>query len=1201
MVANIRISGAQTFPYSESDIRVNFNDASKIIAAANAISLGEQGQFYSSDSGATWGQTSLPLTGWEDVDLTLSSGGPGSAVGDPFAYTTNFPGQGLAARVVYRTSDDHIHELASLDPAGAGWEDVDLTLSSGGPGSAVGDPFAYTTNFPGQGLAARVVYRTSDDHIHELASLDPAGAGWEDVDLTLSSGGPGSAVGDPFAYTTNFPGQGLAARVVYRTSDDHIHELASLDPAGAGWEDVDLTLSSGGPGSAVGDPFAYTTNFPGQGLAARVVYRTSDDHIHELASLDPAGAGWEDVDLTLSSGGPGSAVGDPFAYTTNFPGQGLAARVVYRTSDDHIHELASLDPAGAGWEDVDLTLSSGGPGSAVGDPFAYTTNFPGQGLAARVVYRTSDDHIHELASLDPAGIGWQDADLGALGSAVGDPFAYTTNFPAQGLAARVVCRTSDDHIHELASLDGAIGTDALHSDPCVDWTSDGTAWSITIGIDSSLNQLRLRSYKSTDGGATWKYDADASQTQTATDKQMVWVDHSPTSPYKDNIYVIWHNNKPVFVNRRTGPLGSWQSPVQVSGAETTGTGIGGDIKTNSFGDVFAFWPDTGSGKLLVAKSTDGGVTFAAPVTIATTFDRFDIPVPSFNLRRALISISGGAYRTATKDLVYALWVDLTGVAGCTSAANEPGSSVGSSCKTRIWFSRSTDGGTTWADAQMINDKSSKNDQFNHKLAVDEVNGQLVVTYYDTVRDSRRLQTDLWMQTSNDDGVTWSSAFRVSTAKTDETGGGADSGNQYGDYNGLSGIAGAFYPSWTDRRDGAKEEIWVAPITVPLRFTLAVGNPFAYTTNFPGQGLAARVVYRTSDGHIHELASLDPAGIGWEDVDLGGPGSAVGDPFGYTTSFPGQGRAARVVYCTSDGHVHELASLDPAGAGWEDVDLTLSSGGPGSAVGDPFGYTTNFHGQGLAARVVYRTSDGHIHELASLDPAGIGWRDVDLGGPGSAAGDPFGYTTNFPAQGRAARVVYCTSDGHIHELASLNPAGLGWEDVDLTLNSGGPGSAVGDPFGYTTSFPGQGLAARVVYCTSDGHIHELASLDPAGAGWEDVDLGGPGDAAGDPFGYTTSFPGQGRAARVVYRTSDGHIHELASLNPAGIGWQDVDLGGPGRAVGDPLGYTTTFPTQGLAGRVVYCTSDGHIHELASLNPAGIGWQDVDLTVNGGGGI
>ena len=37
------------------------------------------------------------------------------------------------------------------------------------------------------------------------------------------------------------------------------------------------------------------------------------------------------------------------------------------------------------------------------------------------------------------------------------------------------------------------------------------------------------------------------------------------------------------------------------------------------------------------------------------------------------------------------------------------------------------------------------------------------------------------------------------------------GVQYGDYNGLTGHAGIFYPSWTDRQSGGREEIWTVPI------------------------------------------------------------------------------------------------------------------------------------------------------------------------------------------------------------------------------------------------------------------------------------------------------------------------------------------------------------------------------------------------------
>ena len=353
--------------------------------------------------------------------------------------------------------------------------------------------------------------------------------------------------------------------------------------------------------------------------------------------------------------------------------------------------------------------------------------------------------------------------------------------------------------------------DAFNSDPTVDWTSDGTAWSSTMGIDSAGTVLKVRMYKSTDQGRTWTYDGTPSGSQTNTDKQQVWIDHSASSAYKDYIYAIWHNGNPAFMNRRSAS-GWLATPIQVSGSETTGTAIGADVKTNSYGDVFGFWPDTGSRGLYVVKSTNGGTSYGTPVKLATTYDSYDIGVPAFSGRRILVYVTAGAYRTASKNMVYAAWTDLSGETGCTAAGNEPGTSATSACKTRIWFAKSSNGGTTWGTPVKLNNQAGKNDQFNPWLAVDETNGAIGVMYYDTVNDTNRKKTDVYYQSSFDDGASWGAAVKVTTAQTDETSTGADSGNQYGDYNGLSGYAGVFFPSWTDRRNAAKEEIWTARVT-----------------------------------------------------------------------------------------------------------------------------------------------------------------------------------------------------------------------------------------------------------------------------------------------------------------------------------------------------------------------------------------------------
>jgi hypothetical protein len=368
--------------------------------------------------------------------------------------------------------------------------------------------------------------------------------------------------------------------------------------------------------------------------------------------------------------------------------------------------------------------------------------------------------------------------------------------------------SSDGGATWLTSFLGSRPGDVRQGDPTIDWTSDGTAWTVTIGISATL-QLILRTFSSPDAGVTWNFDSTVTSTQTAMDKEALWIDHSPSSPFRDNMYLIWHNGGPCFVSVRKGTTGTWSVPLQISGGETTGTAIGSDIKTNADGEVFAFWPDTGSQNLYVAKSTDGGATFLPPITIATTIGSFQIGVPAQDNRRCLIYLSGAAYRTALQNHVYAVWMDLAGGAGCNTAGSEPGNDVTSTCKTRIWFARSTDGGITWDKPLQLHGAPSLNDQIFPRLALDETTGVLMVVYYDTINDPGRLQAEFWMQTSYDFGDSWTAPVQVATAETNETVAGAELDFQYGDYIGLTGHAGSFFACWTDRRGGGAEEIWGA--------------------------------------------------------------------------------------------------------------------------------------------------------------------------------------------------------------------------------------------------------------------------------------------------------------------------------------------------------------------------------------------------------
>jgi hypothetical protein len=159
-------------------------------------------------------------------------------------------------------------------------------------------------------------------------------------------------------------------------------------------------------------------------------------------------------------------------------------------------------------------------------------------------------------------------------------------------------------------------------------------------------------------------------------------------------------------------------------------------------------------------------------------------------------------------------------------------------------------------------------------------------------------------------------------------------------------------------------------------------------------------------HTIVVSNANPGG----EVDIHyGALPAVSDPFGYSATVP------RVVYRASDGHIHEF-SINQATGQWQQFDMNVAAGAPAPA-GDPRGYL------GVVARVVYRGQDSHIHEIALGVP---GWQHFDMtaatGAP-LAMGEPFGYFATVP------RVVYRASDSHIHEF-SINQATGQWQQFDM---------------------------------------------------------------------------------------------------------------------------------------------------------------------------
>jgi hypothetical protein len=354
---------------------------------------------------------------------------------------------------------------------------------------------------------------------------------------------------------------------------------------------------------------------------------------------------------------------------------------------------------------------------------------------------------------------------------------------------------------------------AFESDPTMAFASDGTAWSSTLGINNLGTSIEVEVFKSTDHGATWSFQSTIS-TGTNNDKQMLWIDTHPTSPFKDNMYVVWDvPGSGIRFARSTDKGATWSVPQSLS----TDQAIGAHLTTGPAGELYVAWPDTTSRQLRVRKSTDGGASFAPVRTIAVTNDSYEIVIPPMCRRNVLIYLSLGVDRSsgAHTGNVYAAWTDRN------SAAADPGcAGVTSASNANVYVSASTDGGNTWTTPGLVHPDTPATDQFNQWLDVDPADGTVSVIYYDTSDDTGRKKTHLYYAASSDGAATWATPVRVTTAQTDETATGADTGNQYGDYNGLVAYRSVAYPSWTDRRTGnpgGKEQIYTASLTSSLPF------------------------------------------------------------------------------------------------------------------------------------------------------------------------------------------------------------------------------------------------------------------------------------------------------------------------------------------------------------------------------------------------
>jgi len=361
------------------------------------------------------------------------------------------------------------------------------------------------------------------------------------------------------------------------------------------------------------------------------------------------------------------------------------------------------------------------------------------------------------------------------------------------------------------------------SDPSLAFDTSGNLYLAVLAYnqnDFSIGGAYVA--RSTDKGATWETPirVAANTIDVFNDKEWLTIDTSTNGATKGNLYVSWtlfsnqntrNERAQIVVSSSTDGGKSFSPSVTVSlpsQTEPQGSypvvgphgelyvlyynGSGGEDEDEDGGGAAGQLLRTQASiealqqqerSLFIAKSTDGGQTFASPVEV-TEVQRPPSPLPGSNFRMFVLPTlavdpKGGA--------LYATWNDYT------------------SNDADVMLVTSTDGGQSWTQPKRVNDDAPqpRHDQFFPTAKVGP-DGSLHMLWLDRRDDPANLRYAAYYARSTDGGMTFSKNTAISSATSDPSVG--FQGSIIGDYIGLdlSADGSTVYGAWCDTREGTQD-------------------------------------------------------------------------------------------------------------------------------------------------------------------------------------------------------------------------------------------------------------------------------------------------------------------------------------------------------------------------------------------------------------
>ena len=296
--------------------------------------------------------------------------------------------------------------------------------------------------------------------------------------------------------------------------------------------------------------------------------------------------------------------------------------------------------------------------------------------------------------------------------------------------------------------------------------------------------------RSPDGGKTWEqtpvpvrvWNTDADPEMQYEDMPRILADNGVSSPHAGNLYmgwIEWQLDKSIMLFSRSTDHGrTWSKPLRISTQaglprDDNGDVVGFHADVSADGTIYAIW--NWGLTIVLATSRDGGQSFTPSRVVQ------QVGPPYFGGTGAVPQLGRvfgfpqvGVYR----ERVYVCWSDFR------------------NGDIDVFLAASPDRGRTWSKAVRVTTDSlhSGRDQFSQFLAVDPLNGDVYVQFYDRRDDPHNLLTAFTLARSTNGGHTFTNYAWNEAA--------FEGHNAFlGDYTWLTAYDGRVYGIWAETAPG----------------------------------------------------------------------------------------------------------------------------------------------------------------------------------------------------------------------------------------------------------------------------------------------------------------------------------------------------------------------------------------------------------------